>query len=276
MKVSRGKIILFRRTVWRYYRAHGRSMPWRDTINPYRIVVSEIMLQQTQVERVMKKYSLFIKAFPSFRALKKVSLARVLAAWQGLGYNRRALALKKIADAVVICHKGILPRDPAILQHMPGIGQSTAGAVAAFAFNKPSVFIETNIRRVFLYFFFPKRQHVSDNDIMPLVEAALDRANPREWYFALMDYGAMLGTRKKENPNQKSAHYRTQPKFEGSRRQLRGALVRLLLTRGSHDPSEAAHTLSRPLSQVRGALRSLVREGLVESRASIFSIPRTP
>ena len=175
------------------------------------------MLQQTQTDRVLKKYGLFLRMFPDWRALAAASLRKILFAWQGLGYNRRALALKRAAEKVIKEWNGDLPSSIETLGTLPGIGPATASAVAAFAFNAPAVFIETNIRAVFIRFFFKRKKHVRDDEILPFIAQTLDRYNPRRWYWALMDYGAML---KKKYPNlsHRSAGYRTQSRFRGSRR----------------------------------------------------------
>ena len=183
----------FRRTVLEHYRASKRDLPWRRTRDAYRILVSEVMLQQTQVARVQTFYENFIKKFPSFATLARSKKSDVLRAWQGLGYNRRALALKELAVIIVKKYGSKLPRDRKTLESLPGVGPYTAGAVRAFAWGQPDVFIETNIRRVFIHFFFPRRKKVSDREILLLVEKTLDRRDVRAWYFALMDYGAMLG-----------------------------------------------------------------------------------
>lgn len=148
----------FQKTIRARYHAHPRPMPWRrtrDRRDPYKILVSEIMLQQTQVAHVIPFYKNFIKKFPDFATLAQAKTADILLAWQGLGYNRRPLALQKLAREVTIKHNGRLPRIAAELIKLPGIGPYTAGAIRAFAFNEPDVFIETNIRRVFIHFFFP-------------------------------------------------------------------------------------------------------------------------
>ncbi len=254
---------MFRKTVLAYYRKHGRDLPWRRSVTPYRVVVSEIMLQQTQVGRVAEKFDIFIKQFPSFASLAEASVADVLRAWQGLGYNRRALALKKIADIVVRDCKGTVPSDPAELEKLPGIGTATAGSIAAFGFNKPVVFIETNIRRVFIHFFFPKKKSVHDNEIIPLVQVALNRKNPRAWYSALMDYGAMLA-KKVENPNRKSAHYAKQSRFEGSDRQVRGRILKLLMSR--NEPfalGVIARDLQEPVRRIREIAKVLEKEKFI-------------
>lgn len=273
----------FQKKIWNYYRAHGRhDMAWRKTTNSYRIAVSEIMLQQTQVARVKEKYDLFIKKFPSFAALARTPLAEVLHAWHGLGYNRRALFLKKLAEVVVEKYKGKLPRDPETLHALPGIGKATAGSIAAFAFNHPSVFIETNIRRVFIYFFFPRRKSVHDEEILQLVKAALPHKNSRacppkcscrrEWYFALMDYGTMLAAREKENPNRKSAHYKKQSKFIGSDRQMRGKIVALLVKKKSLTARTVARHLNEPIKKIKKIFEQLRKEGFVQSKGKLFHL----
>src|SRR5512135_3657963 len=195
----------FRKTIYAYYDKHGRHLPWRRTRDPYRILVSEIMLQQTQVERVIEKYKEFLAAFPDFPSLAKAPLAKLLRNWSGMGYNRRALSLKSLAQKVVVEHQGRLPSDREMLLALPGIGRYTAGAVIAFAFNKPVVFMDTNIRRVYIHEFFHDQGDILDDEIMPLLEQTMDAGDPRKWYNALMDYGAML-KREQVNPNRRSAH----------------------------------------------------------------------
>lgn len=203
----------------------GRDLSWRRTRDPYRILISEVMLQQTQVSRVEDYYQKFMARFPDFGALARAKSADVLRLWQGLGYNRRALALHDLAKTVVREYGGALPRDREALEALPGIGSYTAGAVRTFAFNEQECFIETNIRRVFIHFFFPKRKKVNDREILPLITKTCpsERGLTRKWYWALMDYGAMLGATMKKNPNRRSAHYAKQSKFSGSDRELRGS-----------------------------------------------------
>lgn len=266
----------FREKIWGYYRLHKRDFPWRRTKNPYHILVSEVMLQQTQVARVVPKYKFFLKKFPTIQAIARASLRDVLRAWQGLGYNRRALSLKKSAEMVLKRFGGKVPSDSRLLNSLPGVGEGTAGAIRAFAFNKPVVFIETNIRRVYIYFFFKNRRKVSDKEILPLVEEALDRKNPREWYWALMDYGARLrrgyGGQAILNPNRKSAHYAKQAKFTGSKRELRGKILKLLVQRKSGTITQIAKTTLWPRSEVLGALRELEGEGFVVVKGGKVSI----
>lgn len=218
----------FQKTIWDYYAQNRRSFPWREEISVYRVVVSEIMLQQTQAGRVVDKFNAFVSRFPDFAVLHKARQDEVLRFWKGLGYNRRALALKKIA-AQFASFDSVFPQNPAEIDLLPSIGAATASSIAVFAFNAPHVFIETNIRRVFIHFFFAnKHRQVHDKELMPLIEAALEAKRPRDWYYALMDYGAMLG-KTVSNPNRKSVHYVKQSPFAGSNRQIRGAVLDILL-----------------------------------------------
>jgi A/G-specific adenine glycosylase len=241
----------FKKEIWAHYRRAGRTdLPWRHTRDPYAILVSEIMLQQTQVSRVEGYYKNFLYRFPDFRALARAKTGDVLRAWQGLGYNRRAMFLKRAAEIVVAQHDGRLPHDRAALESLPGIGKGTSGSLMAFAFNRPEVFIETNIRRVFIHFFFPKKKRVTDVELERYIERSIDLRRPREWYWALMDYGAAISlsrtmpvsraAAKISNPNRRSAHYKKQTVFAGSDRELRGKIVRSTLSQKGNKISAKA------------------------------------
>ena len=264
---------LFRRRVWGYYRSHGRDLPWRRTQDPYHILVSEIMLQQTRVERVEGRYERFLERFPDIQALARARLAEVLAGWQGLGYNRRAQALRDTARIVVEQYGGRLPQDESVLVTLPGIGKATAASIAAFAFNRPVLVIETNIRRVFLHCFFAGRDRVPDRELLPLIAAACDRDNPREWYYALMDLGSRFRS-KFPNPNRRSAHYQRQAAFEGSSRQARGRLVRLLLDHpGGLALADLAARAGLGEEQCRTLVGALADEGILQIEGSRAVIP---
>jgi len=261
----------FQEFIYHYYQKHGRSLPWRMTHNPYHILVSEIMLQQTQTERVLDKYAQFINSFPDFSSLAQAPLREILRVWQGLGYNRRAIALKKIAQMVITRFHGNLPSSLEELMTLPGIGRATASAICAFAFNAPVVFIETNIRRVFIHHFFQKENSIKDAEILPLVEKTLDTSNPRRWYYALMDYGVLLKKRYR-NPNRRSVHYQKQPPFEGSNRQIRGMILKTLVL--EHDISERGiiKRLDATPERVRKNLIQLQEEGFLKKRGNRFTI----
>lgn len=270
------RIEQFRETVWRFYREHGRAMPWRETTDPYAILLSEVMLQQTQVPRVTEKYTAFLSRFPSLEELAAAELSDVLAAWQGLGYNRRAKHLQESAKRIRDVHGGTIPADPEILETLPGIGPNSAGSIAAFAYNRPVVFIETNIRRALLHFFFADAEQVRDAALLPYVSDSLDRDNPREWYYALMDYGADIAKRI-PNPNRRSAHYTRQSPFENSNRQVRGRIVRLLSAQKSAVPlplDEVAEQVGFDVERVRGVAQVLAAEGFVEESAEGLRIAR--
>lgn len=269
-------IAAFKRVIYTHYRRAGRTdLPWRHTRDPYAILVSEIMLQQTQVARVEGYYARFIKKFPDFRALARARQSDVLAAWQGLGYNRRALFLKRAAEAVVAQHGGRLPCDRTALEQLPGIGKGTSGSLMAFAFNKPEVFIETNIRRVFIYFFFPKRRKVTDAELARYIKGSIDKKNPREWYWALMDYGAAM-TVARTNPNRRSAHYKKQSSFAGSDRELRGRILRSTLSKKGNkmNVTELFETLAIPRERFIAIIENLKREGFIVRKGDYICIKK--
>jgi len=289
----------FEREIWNYYKGNKRDLPWRRTTNPYYILISEVMLQQTQVSRVILKYEEFIKKFGTIESLARASKAEVLTLWQGLGYNRRALFLKRTCetlfaeslklskstskDKTKIRVQTKSPQFPATreeLLKLPGIGQSTAGALLAFAFNTPVPFIETNIRAVFLYFLFKEYSSVSDIHIYELLQETLNhkkqKENPREWYYALYDYGTMLKAklgREKTALHKQSKHYNKQSKFKGSNREIRGAILRLFTKQPKITEEKICALLNAELphrtpadisKQVTSSLASLEKEGFIQ------------
>ena len=289
MKLSPRRIRAFQEIIFDFYRRNGRQLPWRETRDPrdpYKILVSEIMLQQTGVSRVIPFYKRFTRVFPSVRALAHAPARAVLRAWSGLGYNRRALFLMRAAEIIVREHNGIVPRDAKKLDALPGIGANTAGAILAYAWNEPVAFVETNIRTVFLHFFFKDEKKVKDEEILKTVRQTLPTKvrtplNPpsqeeggkitmREWYSALMDYGAML----KEivgNQNARSAHYAKQAKFAGSRRELRGAIVRRAAQKRKVRTADFAASARRGLP-VRKIFHALVAEGFLQKEGREFTL----
>jgi A/G-specific adenine glycosylase len=264
LSVTTHELQLFKNGVWQYYAENKRSFPWRDTYNPYFITVSEIMLQQTQTDRVLPKYEAFIHTFPTVEALAVASLSDVLAQWQGLGYNRRGMFLKKLGEDVVSRFHGLFPHTIADLDSLPGIGYATACAIAAYAYQQPTVFIETNIRTVFIHHFFAESEPVTDAQIMPLVERAVDHDNPREWYYALMDYGVYL-KKMHANPSRKSAHYTKQSKFTGSDRQLRGKLLRYMLKNKEVDRDTLYADFASEHLRIDRVLSGMVKDGMLKS-----------
>lgn len=275
MQATKQDIITFQQTVWDYFNAHRRALPWRISepdgqFDPYKIIVSEIMLQQTQVPRVIPKFTAFIKQFPTIQSLAAASLADVLMLWSGLGYNRRAKFLWQLAQQVVTEYNGEVPRDAAKLVQLPGIGKNTAAAILAYSFNTPVVFIETNIRTVFLHHFFHDRDGVSDAELMPLVESALDTKNPREWYWALMDYGTFV-KQSTPNPSRRSKHFTKQSVFAGSKRKVRGEVLKLLTESKLTKVQFEKQITDERLATV---LVDLESEGLIEKIGQTYCLPK--
>ena len=213
-----------------------RDMPWRRTRDPYKILVSEIMLQQTQISRVLPKYKEFLKEFPTLQSLAKASDKKLLKVWSGLGYWRRAKFLKETAKVISKKYKGKFPRNPKVLETLPGIGHYTARALSCFAFNNPDVFLDTNIRRLYLHFFFRNKRDISDKEILEIAQKAVWKKNPREWHYALFDYGAIQ--LRDKNINRRSRHYHKQSTFKGSFRSFRAKVVKFLL---SHPNNKTSH-----------------------------------
>ena len=272
MTLTQDAVDEFRSAIIRNYKECARIFPWRKTRDAYKILVSEMMLQQTQTLRVVPKYEAWIEAFPDAASLAAAPFSTVLAHWNGLGYNRRAKYLQEACTKVCSSYGGKFPRERKLLETLPGIGPYTAGAVRAFAFNEAEVFIETNIRSVFIFFFFTNTtEKVSDAEIFPLVERTLDTTNPREWYWALMDYGAELKKRVR-NPSQKSAHYAKQSAFRGSLREARGAIVRQLAEKKSATLSEIARSEGIELSRLEKAASRLLEERFVCETGGVYRV----
>lgn len=315
MYLSDTQIRDFRAVVLDYYTQHGRhDLPWRQpeadgSFDPYKILVSELMLQQTQVSRVIPKYEQFLELFPTVQDVATSSLAAILTAWSGLGYNRRAKYLHLAAKQIVHDFGGELPHDVDELIKLPGVGPNTAGAIAAYAFNQPVTFVETNIRTVYIYHFFHDQSDVPDSAILKLLIQTLPgaegkRAAPvrlaesefssegamrkvgvpakpvsrgksiavlshyRSWYWALMDYGAFL-KQSVGNLNKLSKHYTVQSGFKGSKRQIRGQVIRNLAIQ-----SQSEVQLAKILNDARlpAVLADLLREGMITQKGAIYSL----
>ncbi len=260
-------------TVWDYYAHNARHLPWREPekegiFDPYKILVSEIMLQQTQASRVVDKYQEFIKIFPSVMALAAAPLSSVLQVWVGLGYNRRAKYLADAAKIISQKYNGQVPRDLEALVGLPGVGHNTAVAVMVYAFNEPLAFIETNIRTVYIHHFFKHAQAVADKELLPLVAQTVDQEHPREWYWALMDYGTYL-KKVSGNSSRRSKHNVRQSQFSGSKRQLRGQVIRLL-TEKHLTLAELSKIISN--ERLNEVLGDLVQERLIRYTNGVYSL----
>jgi A/G-specific adenine glycosylase len=272
--MQQGRTQEFQDTVLAFYHEHGRhDLPWRTpeadgSFDPYKIMVSEIMLQQTQVARVIPKFQAFLRLFPDFKSLAAAPLGDVLKAWSGLGYNRRAKFLWQAAGQVQQEFGGQVPHSSHELVKLSGIGPNTAGAVLAYSCNIPSVFIETNVRTVFIHHFFAGRQGISDRDILEVVARSLPE-DARTWYWALMDYGTHL-KQTIGNLNKSSKHYTVQSRFVGSKRQIRGQVLREL-GQGMRAATYLAAVI--PDERLPQVLAGLVQEGLVEMVDNCYKLP---
>ncbi|MDP2676700.1 MAG: A/G-specific adenine glycosylase [bacterium] len=304
----------FRTIIWEHYKANKRknNFPWRKTHNPYHILVSEIMLQQTQIPRVIPKYNEWLIRFPTLKALSRAPFSKILKTWQGLGYNRRARFLKDTATILQKNHKGAFPRSPSELQKLPGVGHYTARAVACFSFGTCEPFLDTNIRRVYIHFFAlrlsstrlgancsgqalrlpsiklginrsgqgKQKRHIKDAQLLPFIKRTEPEQNKREWYGALMDYGRdMVGTLK-ENPNKKSSTYAKQSPFYGSRRYMRAKIIRYLLSHKSAAPIQIKRALAQDpylnsqtiQKQFSLLIASLKKERLIAPKKNLLTI----
>ncbi|MDR0312346.1 MAG: A/G-specific adenine glycosylase [Treponema sp.] len=261
----------FNRLIYSFYEKEGRTLPWREDLNPWGILVSEFMLQQTKVQRVEEYWKRWMKKWPNPADLHNAGLEEVLREWSGLGYNRRCKFLKDCAGIIVRDYKGKVPGLPEDMIKLPGIGPYTAGAIPCFAYNHASVFIETNIRSVMIRFFFPGQEGITDKKILPVIDSFLDRSNPRKWYWALMDYGAAL-KKTIPNPNRQSAHYTRQKPFTGSFRQLRGAIMRSLINEGpgKNEDIQKRLGLEPKTADFYDALEALKKDSLVAEEGGVY------
>lgn len=261
----------FRELIWEKGRQLYRDMPWRQNTSPYYVLVSELMLQQTQVERVKSKFAMFMERFPTIETLAAAPLAEVLSLWNGLGYNRRAKFLHEAAKMVVREFNGVFPQAVTELVRLPGVGNNTAGALSVYAFNQPQVFVETNIRTVYFYHFFPNDTAVDDHEIREKLKQTMDYEHPREWYWALMDYGTYLKSQGIRN-NATSRQYVKQSPLAGSVREVRGQIVRALTTADHSLEHLKRHVTVDERFEV--ALEGLIKDGLVMQTDDYFHLTK--
>lgn len=267
LNISPRNITSLRRTVLRFYRLHGRNLPFRKTTDPYKITVAEIMLQQTQVDRVVPKYQAWVTRWSSWEQLARASNKRLLQMWSGLGYNRRALNLGKLARTVVNEYGGSLPDTPEELQKLPGIGPYTSCAILIFAFNKPLITIDTNIRRVIIY----ELGLPASTPMKKVEEIAwqlLPKKRSRDWHNALMDYSRLV----LPNRIERIPALSRQSKFEGSLRQIRGEIIRQLTTKSSVEVEHIIENLKRTRRDVFKAVKTLEKDGMVIRKENVIQL----
>ena len=261
--ISPEEIQRFRSVVLEHYHRSRRSFAWRETRDPWHILVSEVMLQQTQTHRVAPKYDAWFQQFPDLASLAEAPLAAVYEAWKGLGYNNRALRLRTSARLCLELHGGQVPENEAELLALPGIGRYTAKAIRCFAWNHDEAFLETNIRSALIFHFFADPHLlVKDKALEPVAAAVLERTDPRTWNYAMMDYGAWL-KKVAPNPSRRSTTHTRQPAFEGSLRQARGSILRALAATGTGTVQELADRAGLAYPRAQAAVAALAAEGLV-------------
>lgn len=256
----------FQERVLGFYRQHRRSLPWRETTDPYRILVSEVMLQQTQVARVVSYYVRWVQAWPAVGALAAASREAVLRAWMGLGYNSRGVNLHRAAGVIVERFDGDVLEAMRNYHAVPGVGRYTASAVRIFAANEDLVTVDTNIRRI-LVAEFEVPESASDHELWDLASRCLPRGRSREWHNALMDYGALVVTARRTG----IAPRTRQSRFKGSDRQMRAQLLRLLL----QSPASAvvlAEKAGTPVRRAQEILKKMADEGIIECRRGVYRV----
>jgi A/G-specific adenine glycosylase len=224
MTITNQEIIKFQNEVFSFYHSQGRSLPWRKTTDPYKILLSEYMLQQTQVSRVIHYYEKWITKWPTIIFLAGASRKNVLQAWMGLGYNSRGINLHRAAQKIVDDYDGDVVQAMKHYKDIPGVGKYTSRAVQIFATNADIVTVDTNIRRILIYR-FQLAENIPDTELWTLAEQCLPHGSSRDWHNALMDYGALFLTSKKTGIPPKTKQLR----FQGSDRQIRAKILRQLI-----------------------------------------------
>ncbi len=262
-----------RSSIWSYHTESRRSFPWREVITPYRVVVSEIMLQQTQTYRVEPKFIAFVERFPDFATLAQAPFDEVLRYWKGLGYNRRAQNLQLIAQRLLAEHEGMVPLIPEAMLSLPGIGTATAASICAFTHNQPTIFLETNIRTLLIYFFFDATRPIHDKELFPIAAKLLDASRPREWYYALMDVGVLIKKRV-GNLTRLSKHYTKQSRFDGSRRQIRGKILELLLAAPACTREELETLVNDKAKRTQGVIDELLQEKFLVLNGKLVTLKK--
>jgi A/G-specific adenine glycosylase len=273
MRLTDKKIILFRLKIFRWWRTHRRDLPWRHTNDPYAIAVSEVMLQQTQVSRVIPKYAEFMKTWPDVYSLAGARQDSVLRIWKGMGYNRRALYLHRMAKDVVGLYDGKFPDKEELLAALPGLGTYTVRAILVFAFRKNTVCVDTNIRKIITHYFF-KDKPQKPAIIQSLAEQLVPVGKSWEWHQALMDYGAL-------ELNQSRITYQVSRKkqkpFRETNRFFRGRIIDILREGKAEEHSlidKFSETYGKDKKFTKNIIESLIKDQLAVRSKTTISLPR--
>jgi A/G-specific adenine glycosylase len=264
--ISSSRIKSFQEKIFNWWKSNRREFPWRQTTDPYKILVSEIMLQQTQASRVVEKYNEFINKYPSLENLASATGAQVLKIWSGLGYNRRALWLLEASKEIMEMKQ--FPKTSKDLEELKGIGPYTSRAILIFAFNKDVATVDTNIRRIFIHEGFAIEE-TTDEELFTIANRLLPKGQSRDWHNALMDYGAEKITAKKTGIRPPSK----QSSFKNSSRMFRGAIVKYLIKNSNVNDQKIANECQIPKEELDDILSSLIKDGLIVRSGTKYSLP---
>lgn len=273
MKISDVKSKKFQRMIFSWWKNNRRNLPWRKTHDPYRILVSEVMLQQTQVSRVLPKYEEFLYFFPDVYALAAATPAKVLQVWRGMGYNRRALYLKKTAEEVVHTYHGYFPESELELLRLSGVGKYTARAIMVFANHAHVAMVDTNIRQIIVHFFFDGLPQ-KEKDIQEIADQLVPRGKSWEWHQALMDYGAL----ELKNVIDKTKKIKKEASipFKESNRYFRGRIIDALREKSWDEKALVAYMsdfYSKPQTFVKKIIEGLIKDTLLERSKEKLQLP---
>ncbi len=265
------KIREFRKLIFSWWKKHKRDLPWRHTRNPYKILVSEIMLQQTQVDRVIPKYSEFIQKYPTIYSLARSPIADIIRSWKGLGYNRRSIYLHKTAQEIVLKYYGVFPKDEHILRSLPGIGPYTSRAIMIFSYNADVAAVDINIRKILTHYFF-RGIVQKESVIQQTAQHILPQGKSWQWHQALMDYGAL------ELPklNMKNMIRKNRIPFKNTDRYVRGRIIDLLRECDWQEDQFIGEIVSRykiDALRIRDNLSRLVTEHMIKISGTTISLP---
>ena len=258
---------LFREKIFNFYSQNQRVFPWRETTDRYAVMISEIMLQQTQAERVVPRFEAWLKSFPGISHLAAAPLREVLALWSGLGYNSRALRLHRSASIIMDCYDGVVPSQPELLKKLPGIGAYTSRSIPVFADNLDVAAVDTNIRRIIIHE-FTLPEDISATKLQEVADTLLPLGQSRQWHNALMDYGALMLTSKKSGIRPLTR----QSKFQGSKRWYRGQLIKQLVQSEELFLEEIQEKYADCPWELEEIIHELIQEGLIEHRESTSSL----
>ncbi|MHA2252598.1 MAG: Fe-S cluster assembly protein HesB [Candidatus Kariarchaeaceae archaeon] len=265
MGIEQQRISQFHEMLFSWWADNKRQFPWRDTTDPYKIMVSEFMLQQTQAIRVIPKFLLFTEKYPDLQTLSEADKKELLTIWSGLGYNRRAIWLQQAAGELLKFEP--FPQDPVVLRKLRGVGSYTSRAIPIFAFNADLVTVDTNIRRILIYEGFAQEES-SERELYEIAENLLPMGKSRDYHSALMDYGALSKTSKVTKISSINKH----APFKGSTRDFRGKIIKCLTKRKGLSRRDLQEKCSIPGNEIIKILQGLIDDELIQYKSGRYYI----